>query len=60
MQLTPPKQITRWIALILGVVGVVLHLTSPPVLAVVPFGLGFWLVVAAFVLLLLATYLKGL
>lgn len=60
MKLNAPKNITWWIALIVGVVGIVLHLVSLPVLAVVPFGLGFWLVAIAFVLLLLATYLPGL
>jgi hypothetical protein len=60
MKLSAPKVITWWIALIVGVVGIVLHLVSLPALAFVPFGLGFWLVLVAFVLLLLATYLKGL
>lgn len=60
MQLNAPKKTTWWIALIVGVVGVLLHLISLPALAFVPFGLGFWLVVVAFVLLLLATYLTGL
>jgi hypothetical protein len=60
MNLSAPKTITWWIALIVGLVGIVLHLMALPALAIVPFGLGFWLVVVAFVLLLLATYLKGL
>ena len=60
MKLSAPKQMTWWIALIVGVVGIVLHLISLPVLAVVPFGLGFWLVAIAFVVLLVATYLPGL
>jgi hypothetical protein len=60
MKLSAPKRITWWVSLIVGVVGIILHLISLPMLAVVPFGLGFWLVVVAFVLLLLATYLPGL
>jgi energy-converting hydrogenase Eha subunit C len=58
-KLSAPKRITWWIALAVGVVGVVLHLVpiaALPWLSVV----GFWLVVAAFVLLLLATSLSGL
>jgi hypothetical protein len=60
MRLNAPKKITWWIALIVGVVGVILHLIALPMLAVVPFGLGFWLLVVAFVLLLVATYFPGL
>jgi hypothetical protein len=60
MRLNAPKKMTWWIALIVGVVGVVLHLIPLAMLAVVPFGLGFWLVVVAFVLLLAATYFPGL
>jgi hypothetical protein len=59
MKLSAPKVITWWIALIIGVVGVVLHLFLPALVAV-PFGLGFWLVVVAFVLLVVATAMKGL
>jgi len=56
MKLNAPQQITWWIALIVGVVGIIAHLVAIPVLS----GLSFWLVAAAFVLLILATYLKGL
>jgi len=59
MKPSSPKRITWWIALAVGVVGVVLHLlpiAALPWLSVV----GFWLVVVAFVLLLLATSLPGL
>ena len=56
MSLSAPKQITWWIALIVGVVGIVAQLVTIPVLS----GLAFWLVVVAFVLLVLATLLKGL
>ena len=56
MSLSAPKQITWWIALIVGIVGIVAQLVTIPVLT----GLAFWLVVVAFVLLILATFLKGL
>jgi hypothetical protein len=41
---------------IVGVAGILAHLVTIPVLS----GFAFWLVAAAFVLLVLATYLKGL
>ncbi len=56
MSLSAPKQVTWWIALIVGVVGIVASLTTIPVLS----AYAFWLVVIAFVLLLLASLLKGL
>ena len=59
MNLSAPKQTTWLIALIVGVVGIVVHIMGLTLIAV-PFGLGFWLVVVAFVLLLVATLLKGL
>jgi heme/copper-type cytochrome/quinol oxidase subunit 1 len=42
--------------LIVGVVGIVAELVALPVIS----GFAFWIVVVALVLLLLATYLKGL
>jgi hypothetical protein len=59
MQLSAPKMITWIVALIVGVIGVLLTVGNISILAV-PFGLGFWLVVIAFVLLLIATAMKGL
>ena len=59
MHLSAPKQITWLIALIVGVVGIVVQLMGLTLIAV-PFGLGFWLVVVAFVLLLVATMVEGL
>ena len=59
MKLSAPKVITWVVALIVGVIGMLVHVGSLPIVAV-PYGLGFWLVVVAFVLLLLATLLKGL
>ena len=56
MELSAPKQITWLIALILGVIGVVAHLVTIPVLS----GLAFWIVVVALVLLLVATFVSGL
>jgi hypothetical protein len=59
MRLSAPKMITWVVALILGVIGILIHVGSVSIVAV-PFGLGFWLVAVAFVLLLVATLLKGL
>ena len=59
MRLSAPKQITWWIALIVGVVGIVVQVMGLTLIAV-PFGLGFWLVVIAFILLLIATLIEGL
>ena len=57
MNVSAPKQITWIIALILGVVGILANLASIP--PITP-ALGFWLVVAGWVLLLVATVTKGL
>jgi hypothetical protein len=59
MKLSAPKMITWLVALVVGVIGILIHVGSLSIVAV-PFGLGFWLVVVAFVLLLVATLLKGL
>jgi hypothetical protein len=59
MKLNAPKMITWVVALVVGVIGILIHVGSLSIVAV-PFGLGFWLVVVAFVLLLLATFMKGL
>jgi len=55
MRLSAPQKSTWWIALVVGAIGIVAHLVTIPVLS----GFAFWLVAAAFVLLILATYLKG-
>ena len=55
MRLSAPKKTTWWIALVVGAIGIVAHLVTIPVLS----GFAFWLVAAAFVLLILGTYLKG-
>ena len=57
MRLSAPKQITWIIALILGVVGILANLTSIPVITP---GIGFWLLVAGWALLLIATITHGL
>ena len=59
MKLSAPKMITWVVALVVGVIGILIHVGSLSIVAV-PFGLGFWLVAVAFVLLLVATLLKGL
>ena len=56
MNLSAPKQITWWIAIILGVLGIVGTFVSIPFVSAYTF----FLVAAAFVLLALATFLKGL
>lgn len=55
MKLSAPKESTFWISLILAVLGVVSALAVVPVLT----GISFWLVVVAFVLLLIGTAAKG-
>jgi len=58
MKLSAPKKSTWWIAVVLGVLGILLNLG---VLAIAGLsGYAFRLVVIAFVLLVLGTLLKGL
>lgn len=56
MKLSPPKVITWWIAVIVGVVGILGQLLAIPLIA--PYA--FWLVAIAFVLLAIATAVQGL
>lgn len=56
MKFSPPKQVTWWIAVIVGAIGVLGQLLSISIIA--PFA--FWLVVIGFVLLALATVIQGL
>jgi hypothetical protein len=56
VKLTPPKQITFWISLILGVLGLLGKIVSLGFLST----FAFWLVLAALVLLVLALLFKGL
>jgi len=56
MKLTPPKVITWWVALILGVLGLLGYWGQ--VTALSPYS--FWLVTAGLVLLVVATLIKDL
>jgi len=56
MKFNAPKQITWWIAVILGVLGLLSTFVSIPVVS----GLAFWFVFVGFLILALGTYLKGL
>jgi hypothetical protein len=56
MKLTRPKVITWWIALILGVLGLIGHLGV--IAALSPYA--FWLIAVGLALLLLATLIKDL
>ena len=56
MKLNAPKNITWWIAVIVGVLGVLGNFVAIPIVS----GEAFWFVTVGFVLLALATYLKGL
>ena len=56
MKLSPPKNITWWIAVVFGVLGLLGKITNIPVVT----GLEFWFVFVAFAILVLATLLKEL
>ena len=56
MKLNAPKHLTWLIALIVGLVGVIASFVPVPVVS----GLSFWVVVVAWALLVVATYVKGL
>jgi hypothetical protein len=56
MKLSAPKTVSWWIAVVLGVLGILGTFISIPVVT----ANAFWFVVVAFVLLALATYLKNL
>jgi len=55
MKLSAPKKTTWWVAVVVGVVGILANFVTIPVLS----GFAFWLVVIGFVVLVLGTYLKG-
>lgn len=55
MKLTPPKIITFWISVILGLLGLLIFLGAIP--AFLP---AFWLVFVGFALLAIALLVKGL
>jgi hypothetical protein len=56
MKLNAPKTITWWVAVIVGVLGILGKLVTITFIT----ANAFWFVAAAFVLLALATFLKGL
>ena len=58
MKLSPPKLITWWIAVVLGVLGILINAGLLTVAALS--GFSFWMVAIAFVLLAVATITKGL
>ncbi len=57
MKLTPPKTITWWIAVILGVLGFLATQMSIPMVSA---GNAFWFVFAGWLLLVIANLVKGL
>jgi len=57
MRFSAPKQITWIIALILGIVGILANLATIPVITAT---IGFWLLVVAWGLLLIAAITHGL
>jgi len=56
MKTSAPKNMTWWIALIVGALGILAELVTIPVLS----GFAFWLVVIALALMLIATITKGM
>lgn len=56
MKLSSPKKVTWWIAVVVGVLGILGSLITLPLVS----ANAFWFVALAFVLLALATLLKGL
>lgn len=56
MKLTPPKQITFWISIVLGLLGLIATFVSIPVVS----GLAFWFVFVGLVLLVAGLLVKGL
>lgn len=56
MKLSRPKDLTWWIAVILGVLGILGSIASIPFIS----AYAFWFTAAGFVLLALATLFKGL
>jgi cytochrome c oxidase subunit IV len=56
MEISKPKTITFWIAVVLAALGLISYLVTIPVLS----GFAFWLVVLGFVLLAAGNLVKGL
>lgn len=56
MQLSAPKQVTFWVAVVVALVGLVSSFVAIPFLS----GFAFWIVVLAFVILAAANLMEGL
>ena len=56
MNISAPKQITFWIAVIVALIGVLASLVTIPVLS----PLAFWIVVLGFIILALGNLMEGL
>ena len=56
MNLSAPRQVTFWIAVVVAVLGVLASLVTIPVLS----GFAFWLVVIGFIILALGNLMEGL
>ena len=56
LDLSAPKNITWWIAIVLGVLGLLGSFMAIPVIS----GLSFWLLFLGFALLAVATMIEGL
>ncbi len=56
MKLSPPKNITFWIAVVIAVIGLILFFNVLPAFT----AYAFWLVLIAFVLLALGNLIDGL
>ncbi len=56
MKLSAPKQATFWVAVVIGLIGLLAGLVPIPVLS----PLAFWVVVLGFVILALGNLLEGL
>ncbi len=56
MNLSAPKQITFWIAVVVAVIGIIASLVTIPVLS----GFAFWLVVIAFIILAAGNLIEGM
>jgi hypothetical protein len=56
MNISAPRQVTFWIAVIVAAIGLISYLVTIPVLS----GLAFWLVVLGFLILMLGNLLEGL
>ncbi|MBI5031477.1 MAG: hypothetical protein HZB51_13190 [Chloroflexi bacterium] len=56
MQLSAPKQITFWIAVVVAVIGIIASLVTVPFIS----GFALWIVVLGFVILAAGNALEGL